>query len=292
MILVTGASGFLGKIICEEFKSNIKKLGRLDSNDICCDLSKEIPVLGNYKLVIHSAGKAHSIPKSEGESNQFYEVNVEGTLNLLRGLEKEILPREFVFISSVAVYGQETGNDISENHQLLAKDPYGLSKIKAEEIIIDWCKLNNVICTILRLPLLVGKNPPGNLGAMIKAISKGYYFNIAEGKAKKSMILAKDVALFISLASSTGGIYNLTDGYDPSFSELSQMISKKKSFSMPFWLAVLIGKIGNLIGNKAPLTSLKVKKITSDLTFDDSKARQLFNWKPEPVLDYLKRENI
>lgn len=46
-------------------------------------------------------------------------------------------------------------------------------------------KQHNVVCTILRLPLLVGTNPPGNLGAMIKGIARGYYFNIGGGKSKK-----------------------------------------------------------------------------------------------------------
>lgn len=105
-------------------------------------------------------------------------------MNLLRGLEKNKLPKEFVFISSLAVYGKEEEVNINENYPLNAKDPYVLSKINSEKLIQDWCKKDNVICTILRLPLLVGESPPGNLGAMIKA-NKGYYFNIGGDKAKK-----------------------------------------------------------------------------------------------------------
>jgi hypothetical protein len=41
----------------------------------------------------------------------------------------------------------------------------------------------------LVLPLLVGENPRGNLGVMMRAIDKGYYFNIGGGKARKSMVL-------------------------------------------------------------------------------------------------------
>lgn len=295
-ILLTGANGFLGKFIINRISSNnaIFALSRT-SGHYKISLNITIPHFKDrFDIIIHSAGKAHSIPKTEIEKKEFHDVNVLGTLNLLKGLEKSGLPKEFVFISSVAVYGQEIGNNITELHPLLAKDPYGLSKIEAEELIKKWCNDNGVICTILRLPLLVGKNPPGNLGAMVSAINKGYYFNIGGGLAKKSMVLANDVAKFIPIVAPIGGIYNLTDGIHPNFNELSQAISKNKKpqLNLPLPFAKLIGKFGDSLGNKAPINSLKLKKITSDLTFDDSKARQLLSWKPQSVLDYLESENL
>ena len=294
MILLTGLNGFLGKSIEVELSKKNKLYGlSRTAGEYKISLENEIPYFNqNFNLVIHAAGKAHSVPKTEYERKQFHHVNVVGTENLLKGLEKIEVPKQFVFISSVSVYGQEFGKGINEENELEASDPYGLSKIDAEVLVTEWCKRHKVVCTILRLPLLVGKNPPGNLGAMIKAINKGYYFNIAGGKAKKSMVLAKDVASFISVVAPIGGIYNLTDGIHPSFSELSIAISKKKYLSLPLGFAKLCGRLGDLIGDKAPITSLKIKKITSDLTFDDSKARRLLNWKPESVLDYLKREKL
>jgi nucleoside-diphosphate-sugar epimerase len=166
--------------------------------------------------------------------------------------------------------------------------------VEAEMIIQEWCKKNNVICAILRLPLIAGPNPPGNLKSMINGIKKGYYFNIAGGKAKKSMVLAEDVAKIIPVAARVGGIYNLTDGHHPSFSELSMLIAKQSGkstpFNIPMWLAKLMAKTGDLIGPKAPVNSDKLIKITSDLTFDDSKARQYLGWKPISVLKGFKIE--
>ncbi|MEO8255310.1 MAG: NAD-dependent epimerase/dehydratase family protein, partial [Flavobacterium sp.] len=204
------------------------------------------------------------------------------------------LPGSFLFISSVAVYGLEKGNDINEGYPLNAIDPYGLSKIEAEKLVENWCNKNQVICSILRLPLLVGKKPPGNLGAMIKAINKGYYFNIGGGIAKKSMVLAKDVASFILTVAPIGGIFNLTDGLHPNFRELSLAISKnkKQQFSLSIYAAKVMGLAGDLLGDRAPINSFKIKKITSDLTFDDSKARKLLNWKPQSILEYLKKEDL
>ena len=142
------------------------------------DLSKNVPYFyDRFEIIIHCAGKAHLLPKTNQEIASFYSVNVLGTKNLLKGLTSK-LPKRFVFISSVSVYGLTQGENIPETHPLLAEDPYGKSKIEAEKIVENWCKENNVICTILRLPLLVGLNPPGNLGAMIRGIKKGYYFAI------------------------------------------------------------------------------------------------------------------
>ena len=288
--LLTGASGFLGKSIIKQLSSEFSlfSLSRTSGN-FSFSLEHQIPLFDtSFDLVIHAAGKAHSVPKTEEEKRQFYDVNVLGTQNLLKGLEASDIPKQFVFISSVSVYGQEEGFNIVEDSLLAAKDAYGLSKIEAEALLQKWCAQHNVVCTILRLPLLVGENPPGNLGAMHRGIAKGYYFNIGGGKAKKSMVLAEDVAAFIPTIASIGGIYNLTDGYHPSFYELSSVIAKQLGKStpmnMPLDLAKVVGFIGDLVGSKAPINSLKVKKITSDLTFDDSKARSV-GWKPRRVLD-------
>lgn len=294
-ILLTGSNGFLGYQIQSTLNLtfDIITLNRSNSN-INCDISNIVPVLPPVDIVIHAAGKAHSVHKTSVEKQAFFDVNFKGTQNLLQGLEEsQSLPKAFIFISSVAVYGRENGINISEDAPLLAEDPYGLSKIKAEQLVVEWCKKNNVICTILRLPLLVGENPPGNLGAMIRAINKGYYFNIAGGKAKKSMVLAVDVVKILLKASEVGGIYNLTDGYHPNFYELSYAIGKQfeKSsiINMPIFIAKGIALFGDVFGAKFPLNSGKLNKMTSDLTFDDGKARQFLGWNPNKVLDYYKK---
>jgi len=297
-ILVTGANGFLGKSIVNELSEGniISSLSRT-SKDYKVSLDIKSPnFLQKFDLVIHAAGKAHSIPKNAVDKKEFFDVNVTGTLNLLKGLEKVGVPDQFVFVSSVSVYGRESGININEEHVLQAADAYGLSKIEAEVLVMEWCKKHNVVCTILRLPLLVGENPPGNLGIMIKAIDKGYYFNIGGGKARKSMVLLQDVAEFIPKVAAFGGIYNLTDSFHPNFLELSSVISKQKNKKIPFDLPLIVAKVlgfvGDLLGSNAPINSNKIKKIISDLTFDDTKARKQLEWNPHPVLEYLKNNSL
>ena len=288
-ILLTGPNGFLGKALYEELKSHtITTLSRNNSSHNI-DLSCTIPYFEkSFDLVIHLAGKAHFVPKTDLEKHLFHQVNVLGTKNLLEGLSKKNL-KHFVFISSVSVYGLIVGENINENYSLLAEDPYGKSKIDAEFVVKKWCEKYNVTYTILRLPLIVGSNPPGNLGSMIQGIKKGYYFNIDGGNAKKSMVLASDIAKFMLKAAEVGGTYNLTDGIHPTFNELSKSIAinLNKSFvpNMPLFIANVLAKIGDLLGNTFPINSNKLSKITSTLTFDDSKARIAFGWNPTPVLE-------
>ena len=292
-VLITGTSGFLGKFIKEELiKNEVFDLNRI-SGFYQVDLSKNIPCFDKqFDLVIHVAGLAHTVPNSKEQIEKFYNVNVTGTLNLLSGIDRSYMPKMFVFISSVAVYGETNGELINEESALKAIDPYGKSKIDAEELVLNWCEVNNIVCTILRLPLLVGSNPPGNLGDMIKGVKRGYYFNIGGGIAKKSMVLASDIAKFLLKAAQIGGIYNLTDGYHPSFLELSISISKQlgKSTpkSLPMSIASLFAFAGDFLCKRSPLNSDNLRKITSDLTFDDSKAREAFGWDPTPVLEGFK----
>jgi nucleoside-diphosphate-sugar epimerase len=293
MILLTGASGFLGNFFKIRINSEDLITISKSNSDIKCDLSNQIPKIPPVNLVIHAAGKAHSIPKTDEQKQKFIDVNVTGTQNLLKGLnESSSLPNAFIFISSVAVYGLHQGVNINEEHPLNAMDSYGLSKIHAEKLIQEWCNSNNVTCSILRLPLLVGQDPPGNLGSMIKAIQKGYYMNIAGGLARKSMVMAEDVAKIVLKVSEVGGIYNLTDGYHPNFKELSfnlaKQMGKSTPLNIPNWFAKIMAKTGDIIGMKAPFNSNKLTKITADLTFDDSKARKAFGWNPTNVLEAFK----
>jgi nucleoside-diphosphate-sugar epimerase len=288
-ILITGSSGFLGNILLRFLGKNylVRTIGKNKSSTYPIDVCLPFELKESFDCIIHAAGKAHLIPRSQEDARAFWDVNVVGTRNLLKALVYP--PKRFVFISSVAVYGNTSGEFLTEQNPVLARDPYGQSKIQAEAEVMEWCNRYDVICTILRLPLVYGENSPGNLKAMWQGIRKGYYFNIAGGKARKSMVRAEDVARFILPASEVGGIYHLTDGVHPSFHALSQMMGKAVGRNwipnMPLWLARLLAFIGDLLGPAFPLNSDKLVKITSDLTFDDSLARAKFGWNPQPVVE-------
>ncbi|GAB2609290.1 NAD-dependent epimerase/dehydratase family protein [Belliella aquatica] len=294
-VLITGGCGFLGSHIKENILKNnfrIFTLGRNGKGEINCDISTEIPSLPKLDFVIHTAGKAHTVPKTQKEEKDFFSVNLQGTINLCKGLERiHCMPKEFIFISTVAVYGLDEGVDIDENYPLLGTSPYAKSKIEAESFLVDWTKKRNITLTILRLPLIAGPNPPGNLGSMIDGIKTGRYASIGKADARKSMVWVEDIPQFIMKIKDKGGIFNLTDNYHPTFGELELLISKNLSKSKPLRIPLVLAKIvalfGDLFGDKFPLNSEKLKKITSTLTFSTQKAMLSTEWNPTQVLKKL-----
>src|SRR5215210_7641790 len=159
--LLTGANGFLGRYIQEHLMvsgKTIISLGRRRGNDIICNLSSAVPVFSQViDVVVHAAGKAHMIPTTEAEKRDFFDVNLTGTQHVCKGLEAlPHLPNAFVFISTVAVYGKDEGQNISEQHPLLGTTPYAKSKIEAEQFLQQWCADNGIKLSILRLPLIAG----------------------------------------------------------------------------------------------------------------------------------------
>jgi nucleoside-diphosphate-sugar epimerase len=255
------------------------------------DLSLSVPSFKEMKemnCVIHAAGKAHSVPKDLSEEEEFYKVNVDGTRNLLQGIDVwvksktgRVYPKQFVFVSTVAVYGLEAGIGISENQILEPISAYGKSKVEAEKLVLNWGKEHGVNVLILRLPLIFGMGAPGNLGAMEKAIKKGYYFRIGSGNAVRSMVDVEQLSDFlVILDGSKSGIYNLVS-YHRSFKEVEQIFSEiyhKRIKVIPSWMATLAAKLGDVIPG-FPLNSYRLKKLESSLTFDCSLAEQQLGWK-------------
>ncbi len=294
-ILFTGASGFLGNNLKPLLNKlyNLKTLGLTDNDNIRVNLATTVPeIKAPFDVILHAAGKAHVVPKTEAEKKAFFDVNYQGTVNLCKALEKSSVPSAFIFISTVAVYGLETGEEITEEHPLNGDSPYALSKIQAEQFLMEWCKKNNVVLSILRPSLIAGPNPPGNLGAMIQGIQTGRYLSIAGGKARKSVLMVQDIAHLLPALIEKGGVYNVCDDSQPTFRELealiAQQLNKHAPLSIPYWLAKSMALAGDLVGKGAPINSLKLSKITESLTFSNEKAKRELNWQPLNVLENFK----
>jgi len=294
-LLFTGGTGFLGRNARPVLDRSyvVTTCGIAPVDDVKTNLAKEVPVLPErYDVVLHACGKAHVVPRTEAEKQAFFDVNYQGTVNLCAGLEKVGVPKALIFISTVAVYGCESGELITEAHPLDGDSPYAKSKIMAEKYLTEWCKDNNVVLGILRPSLLAGKGAPGNLGAMVNGIRKGFYMNIAGGKVVKSILMAEDIANILPKLELKGGVYNVCDSRQPSFGELSvsvaRQLGKHKPLSIPYWMAWCMAKVGDLLGNRAPINSYKLEKMTQSLTFSNEKARKELNWEPLDVLENFR----
>ncbi len=312
-VLLTGASGFLGRQIYARIKleHSVTTLGRTpfhgsltSGQHVVCDLARDVPALPNEPIgiVVHAAGKAHSVPRNADELADYERVNVQGTARLLTALERRpALPKALVHISTVLVYGRQEGNLLDETTPLRAQDAYGPSKVRAEAVVREWAARTGVCLTILRLPLVVADPPSGNVAALMNAIRRGYYVRIGTGDARRSMVRADDVAEVIVRAAGVSGTFHLTDGYHPSVRELEDALARRVGRrtlpSVPFSVAKAVAAVGDglnavtsrtRLGRRFPLDSLTLQKLTGSLTFSDEAARRQLNWRPRPVLDLFR----
>ena len=307
LVLLTGASGFLGNYLCEELNHRntpFVSIGRTDKDSpqhIRCDLTDEVPsIIKAPTKVIHCAGLAHVVPRNDHESAKFTATNVTGTRNLLTGLvNSQAIPEQFVFVSSVAVYGLESGKLIDESHTPNPNTPYGRSKYECEMLLQQWCEKHQVRLLIVRPPLILGQNAKGNLESLSKAIRKGYYVSILGNESCKSVVHAADLSRFLVDAVDIEGTFNITDGQEIRFTEVEELyaeiVQKKIKFKIPLNIlkaGALAGDLMLKIGIKIPLSSDKLNKMVTTLTFSDSKLRQASDWNPTSAILRAKQEEI
>lgn len=294
-LLFTGGTGYLGHnimpILVKDF--DVTTIGITDKDMLKANLANEVPELPQrYDVVLHAAGKAHTYPKTEAEKQAFFDVNYKGTIHLCDALEKVGVPNALVFISTMAVYGSDGSACVTEEFPLNGDSPYAKSKIMAEEYLKDWCERNNVVLGILRPSLLAGPNPPGNLGAMINGIKKGWYLSIGKGETRKSFLMVYDIGRVIPELIKVGGIYNICDDESVSYRDLELLISrqlnKRPPVSIPLWLAKIFAKVGDCLGKKAPINSIKLDKLTRTSIYSSAKIQSALNWRPLHILENFK----
>lgn len=293
-LLFTGGTGFLGRNVKPilDKRYEVTTCGITPDDMIKANLATEVPELPEkYDVVLHACGKAHVVPKTEAEKQAFYDVNYTGTIHLCDALEKVGVPKAIIFISTMSVYGDVAGNNSTEETPLKGDSPYADSKIKAEHYLTEWCNKNDVVLGILRPSLLAGEGAPGNLGAMVNGIKTGKYLSIAGGKAKKSVLMAQDIANLVPLVAEKGGVYNVCDDYNPSFGELEAIISKqlgkRKPVSIPYWVAKCLALVGDVF-SFFPINSSRLKKIVTSDTWSNEKAKRELDWQPMDVLENYK----
>ena len=178
-ILITGGAGYIGSHISENLIKSKKKLFIID------DLSTGYKRLINkkakfFKVNIGNKKKIKSIIKNnkidsiihlaasliigEGEKNpkSYYKNNVSRTKNLMTACVGTSV-RNFIFSSTAAVY-KDGLKSVTEKSKVKPKSVYGKSKLKAEKLIINYCKKNRINYGILRYFNIVGSSPSGKIG--------------------------------------------------------------------------------------------------------------------------------
>jgi nucleoside-diphosphate-sugar epimerase len=291
--LISGASGFVGGHIGhllsdEDFDS----IGRSDKCLIRHDFydgTVTPEIVNNYDYLIIVSGRAHVENSAKDELLLQLQANFFGVQSILKGLNNRNL-KGVVYLSSVAVYGSKVSGIVHENAPYVYDTPYAISKILAERFLLDWSDSTGIPVLILRAPLIAGKNPPGNLGKLMKGIRTGKYLSVGSGVSRRSMVLVADLAICILSNCGKHGVYNLSDGSHPTLKDLEMYLAKIYNVRVPKSIPLYLAKCFAILGDYfsfIPLNSRILQKISSDFIVDDSLARRDLGWNPKPIMGFL-----
>lgn len=291
-ILVTGAGGFIGKYILLALerggikREDIDTLGISPDNRYRLDLTKTEPHFDTrYDTVIHLVGSCFS-----GDPRA---LNVYATRNLTDGLSA-IPPRHLVYLSSVEIYGRTDGESWSEADIVDPVSPVGITKYEAEQILDKWAATHNVTLTILRLPAVIGTGMKGPMRTLVNRIYRGSFHHIAGNEARMSVVHAVDVAQAAIDLADKGGIYNLTDGVNPTLHDLTEALAHRLNDKKIMTLSVKRARRWATVNDFIPgawFTRKAMTQMMTTLTFSADKAIAALGRKPLSVTDYLMHHN-
>ena len=294
-ILVIGGSGFVGSFLLKKLeKGNITNLDKRAScfyNDITkigdIRFIKQVIIPKNIKTVVLLAAEHRD---DVSPTSLYYDVNVQGTKNVLEAMDKAGI-KNIIFTSSVAVYGLNKDNP-DENHSHDPFNHYGKSKWLAEQVIKDWYNKDpsNKSVTIIRPTVIFGERNRGNVFSLLKQISSGKFMMIGKGENKKSMAYVGNIVALIKdrLDKKELGfhVFNYADKPDFSMSELVSLIESKMNISVPkskipYWLGMIGGYgfdfISLITRKKFSISSVRVKKFCATTQFNATKVHSSFN---------------
>jgi UDP-glucose 4-epimerase len=224
-ILVTGKTGYIANQL-KSFFENKKTEYEVELISLR-NVKIESLQLSNYDVVIHTAALVHQKNKKYTYKD-YFEVNAQLTRELAAHAKAEGV-RQFIFLSTVNIYGLETGI-IDLDTKVNPNSFYGRSKFEAEKMIQD-LKNDNFKILILRIPMVYGKGCPGNFNELVKISKKLPIFSNPIGS--RSFINIVNLSSFVDQAikMNTSGTYLLKDPFNVSsldiFSRVKTLQGKK-----------------------------------------------------------------
>jgi nucleoside-diphosphate-sugar epimerase len=210
----------------------------------------------------------------------YFDTNVNGAKKICQVAEKKSIDH-IIFTSSVAVYGQNTESASEESHPE-PTNPYGESKLLAEQVFIKWQMRDpsKRTLTIIRPTVIFGPSNRGNFFNLINQIFQKKFLMIGDGKNKKSIAYVENLVDFILhvLKFPPGvHIYNYVDTPDLSMNHLIRLIyrsigiDKRLLFGIPFVAGYLIGTMFDIsaavLNQKLPISRVRVRKFCSNSIF-------------------------
>lgn len=297
-VLLTGASGFIGRAIVDRLSINsehhlvagsrkdfqVQHAGIRRSH--IPDLGSEgnwSDVLANMEVVIHSAARAHIMnDQSVDPLTEYRKVNVDGTLCLARQAAMAGV-RRFIFISSIKVNGEEKpcGQPYTAADSPAPQDPYGISKMEAEQGLRSIAQESGMEVVIIRPVLVYGPGVKANFRSMMSWLKKGVPLPLGAIKNKRSLVsvdnLVDLIVVCIDHSAAANQIFLVSDDEDLSTTEMLKRLGDalgKPARLIPVPSACLaLG--GALLGKHAV-----IQRLCGSLQVDIRHTCETLDWHP------------
>ena len=296
-MLVTGATGFVGRPLCSKLLAKARQVrGTVWLDDSAVSLPAgvdTIPIssigpdtdwseaLVGIDTVVHLAARVHVMDETAEEPLAAYRrVNVAGTERLARMAAANGVKR-LVFLSSVKVHGEETSARYTEEDHPAPLDPYGVSKREAEDILGKIAAETSLEVVIIRPPLVYGPGVKANFYRLMSIVERGLPLPLASINNARSLIyLGNLIDAIVTCAThplAAGQTFLVGDGEDVSTPELIRRLATALGHParlLPFPPA-LMRLAGRMVGKSAA-----VDRLLGSLTVDSGKIRRELNWSP------------
>jgi nucleoside-diphosphate-sugar epimerase len=282
-ILITGATGFIGKRLINAISGQVKVLSRNKQDGyetIVCDLSLDVipkSALQDVDTIFHLAGFSHDMRDASKIKDVYYKINVDATTQLAK-LAVKFGVKKFIFVSSVKAGGTSVSKKCTnENEQSNLEGIYGKTKRKAELMLLKIGQESDMHVSIIRPSLVYGPNAKGNLKLMLSGIKNGWFPPLPETGNQRSMIHVDDVVRAILLVAenkrANGEIFIATDRNPHSSREIYNAMCIVLNKSIPKWsVPKFLFDAISLINSRI---KYKVNKLLGDECYSSVKLEEL-----------------
>ncbi len=319
-ILVTGASGFVGRALCARLRAEglpLRALSRhpsrqpsrqafpasdfIQSPALAAD-SDWRALLAGCLSVVHCAARVHVMADTATDAlttdtlATYRAVNTAGTLALARQAAAAGVKR-FILLSTIKVHGEATapGSAFSASSPLDPQDPYAQSKAEAELGLRELAADSAMEIVILRPPLVYGPGVKANFARLLRAVERGWPLPLGRLTENRRSLLAVDnlvdlIRRCLDHPAAAGQAFVACDGEDLSTAALLQRLARANGRSLrllpvPVALLQALARLSDRSGER----SASFARLSDNLQVDMRATCALLGWQPPLDVDHALR---
>lgn len=298
-MLVTGATGLLGRALCPRLAEagyRLRAALRVDSEVSSCIEEKVVvgdispltdwrQALMDVELVVHAAARAH-VPRDLSQNRALYEaVNAQGTGRLAQAAAQAGV-RRLVYVSSIKVNGEATAQ-----RPFRAGDPpnpgddYGRSKLHGEDAVVTAAAASGMEAVIVRPPLVYGPGVRANFLRLMRWVDSEWPLPLGAIQNQRSLVSVWNLSdLIVELLvnpRAPGSVWLVSDGEDLSTPDLVRRLGRamQRRVRLVPVPAALLRACAAITGRRA-----EVARLCDSLRLDITATRAL-GWSPPVSMD-------